>query len=310
MGKIFLRFIEKLRLYIIKEKLSIFNPKRGYMTQWYYVEGTERIGPLNQDVLEEYLAQGTVTLETYVWRKGFPNWVKAKDIEELAIHAHGETIAEEVSEEDSSKGAEVRERRSGRSSDQNQSYEKDIKVENIDPRALNLSSLSSLDREFYIKVGMDREEPVEIEYGPYSMEDLQLMFSQNRINEKTFITTTNADKWSSLADFELIEKITDKKLIKPHLNTNDPVYLRTNCDGEVVEGLIRDLSLGGGQFLTKEILPLQRKLKANLIWGNRKPVGVHFVVTRRLEDRSGYVIRFITLTSNLRALIENVFQLE
>lgn len=286
------------------------------MTQWYYVEGTERIGPLNQEVLEEYLAQGKIMLDTYVWRKGFPNWVKVKEIEELAIHATGENNdndAEESSHEltdEQSKGSQGRERRSARTSDQSQSYEKDIKVENIDPRPIDLNAISSLDREFYIKVGLDREEPVEVEYGPFSLEDLQSMFSQNRINEKTFITTTNADKWSAMADFELIEKITDKKLIKPHLNTNDPVFLRTNCDGDVVEGIIRDLSLGGGQFLTKEILPLQRKLKANLIWGNRKPVGVHFVVTRRLEDRSGYVIRFITLTSNLRALIENVFQLE
>ena len=280
------------------------------MTQWYYVEGTERIGPLNQNVIEEYLAQGTITLDTYVWRKGFPNWVKAKDIEELAIHASAEhdAVEEVVAEETKSTG--VKERRSARTSDQSQSYEKDIKVENIEARHLDLNSLSSLDREFYIKVGMDREEPVEVEYGPYSLEDLQLMFSQNRINEKTFITTTNADKWLTLSEFELIEKITDKKLLKAHLNTNDPVYLRTTSDGDVVEGIVRDLSLGGGQFLTKEILPLQRKMKANLIWGNRKAVGVHFVVTRRLEDRSGYVVRFITLTSNLRALIENVFQLE
>lgn len=286
------------------------------MTQWYYVEGTERIGPLNQEVLEEYLAQGKIMLDTYVWRKGFPNWVKVKEIEELAIHAAGENNDNDTEEssheltDEQSKGSVGRERRSARTSDQSQSYEKDIKVENIDPRPIDLNAISSLDREFYIKVGLDREEPVEVEYGPFSLEDLQSMFSQNRINEKTFITTTNADKWSAMADFELIEKITDKKLIKPHLNTNDPVFLRTNCDGDVVEGIIRDLSLGGGQFLTKEILPLQRKLKANLIWGNRKPVGVHFVVTRRLEDRSGYVIRFITLTSNLRALIENVFQLE
>lgn len=280
------------------------------MTQWYYVEGTERIGPLNQDVIEEYLAQGTITLDTYVWRKGFPNWVKAKDIEELAIHASAEHDAVEEVVAEETKSTEVKERRSARTSDQSQSYEKDIKVENIEARHLELNSLSSLDREFYIKVGMDREEPVEVEYGPYSLEDLQLMFSQNRINEKTFITTTNADKWLTLSEFELIEKITDKKLIKAHLNTNDPVYLRTTSDGDVVEGIVRDLSLGGGQFLTKEILPLQRKMKANLIWGNRKAVGVHFVVTRRLEDRSGYVVRFITLTSNLRALIENVFQLE
>lgn len=286
------------------------------MTQWYYVEGTERIGPLNQEVLEEYLAQGKIMLDTYVWRKGFPNWVKVKEIEELAIHAAGENNDNDTEEsshelaDEQSKGSQGRERRSARTSDQSQSYEKDIKVENIDPRPIDLNAISSLDREFYIKVGMDRDEPVEVEYGPFSLEDLQSMFSQNRINERTFITTTNADKWSAMADFELIEKITDKKLIKPHLNTNDPVFLRTNCDGDVVEGIIRDLSLGGGQFLTKEILPLQRKLKANLIWGNRKPVGVHFVVTRRLEDRSGYVIRFITLTSNLRALIENVFQLE
>lgn len=288
------------------------------MTQWYYVEGTERLGPLDQEVIEEYLAQGKILLDSYVWRKGFPNWVKARDIEELAIHSPSDlgeaelAIDEEArdSSESSQRDSGTRERRSNRTTDSNKAYEKDIKIENIKRRELNINSISSLDREFFIKVGLDREDSVEVEYGPYSLDDLQLMFTNNRINEKTFIATINSEKWITLADFELIEKITDKKLIKPQLNTNDPVYLQTESDGDVVEGIIRDLSLGGGQFLTKEILPLQKKLKANLTWGNRKPIGVHFVVTRRLEDRSGYVIRFITLTSNLRALIENVFQLE
>lgn len=290
------------------------------MTQWYYVEGTERIGPLNQEVLEENLASGQLGLDSYVWRKGFPNWVKVKEIEELAIHAHGGTSREvEKSVDDDSemtkqeaghKKPEMKERRSRGLDSQSQMYEKDIKVENIESREINFTTVSSLDREFFIKVGLDREDAVEVEYGPYSLEDLQLMFTQGRVNEKTFITTTNSEKWMTLAEFPLIEKITDNKLLKPHVNTNDPVFLKALCDGDVVEGIVRDLSLGGGQFLTKEILPLQRKLKANLVWGNRKPVGVHFVVTRRLEDRSGYVVRFITLTSNLRALIENVFQLE
>ncbi len=281
------------------------------MTQWYYVEGTERVGPVDQEVLEEHLANGKVSLDTYVWRKGFPNWVKSKDIEELAIHANNfEKTESTIREESEPSTNDVKERRSSRNTDTNIGYEKDIKVENIKPRKIEFTNLSDLDKEFFIKVGLDREDATEVEYGPYSLENLKSMFAHNRINEKTFITTTNFEKWVSIADFELSEKITDKKLIKPHLNTNDPVYLFANCDGEVAEGIVRDLSLGGGQFLTKEILPLQKKLKANLVWGNRKPIGVHFVVTRRLEDRSGYVVRFITLTSSLRALIENVFQLE
>lgn len=278
------------------------------MAQWYYVEGSERIGPMEQVALENLITQGTLNLESYVWRKGFPNWVKVKDIEELAVHTETSSTDEEQENTEASK-VEKRERRN-HLSDQAQMYDKEIKVENIQSRTINLKTISSLDKEFYIKIGADRDESIEVEYGPYSLDELRKMFIQKRINEKTFIGTINAEKWVTLAEFELVEKVTDQKLIKPHLTTNDPVFLRALVDGEVVEGIVRDLSLGGGQFLTKEILPLQKKLKANLVWGNRKAIGVHFIVTRRLEDKSGYVVRFITLTSNLRALIENVFQLE
>ncbi|MCK6594792.1 MAG: DUF4339 domain-containing protein [Bacteriovoracaceae bacterium] len=281
------------------------------MAQWYYVEGSERIGPMEQTALENLIALGTLNLESYVWRKGFPNWVKVKDIEELAVHTESSDAhsnADDVAESGSAK-SDKRERRT-HSTEQAQIYDKEIKVENIQSRQINLKNISSLDKEFYIKIGADREESVEVEYGPYALDELKKMFAQKRINEKTFIATINADKWVTLADFDLVEKITDTRLIKPHLTTNDPVFLRALVDGEVAEGIVRDLSLGGGQFLTKEILPLQKKLKANLVWGNRKAIGVHFIVTRRLEDKSGYVVRFITLTSNLRALIENVFQLE
>lgn len=277
------------------------------MAQWYYVEGSERIGPMEQSALENLIAQGTLNLESYVWRKGFPNWVKVKDIEELAVHTDS-SDGDEQDVSESSK-ADKRERRS-QPNDQAQIYDKEIKVENIQTRVLNLNMISTLDKEFYIKIGADRDESVEVEYGPYSLDELKKMFIQKRINEKTFIGTINSEKWTTIAEFDLVEKITDQKLIKPHLTTNDPVFLRALVDGEVVEGIVRDLSLGGGQFLTKEILPVQKKMKANLVWGNRKAIGVHFIVTRRLEDKSGYVVRFITLTSNLRALIENVFQLE
>ncbi len=52
--------------------------------KWYYVENGERRGPVEQDEIISLHQAGKLTDQDYVWKKGFENWAKISDVEELA----------------------------------------------------------------------------------------------------------------------------------------------------------------------------------------------------------------------------------
>jgi uncharacterized RDD family membrane protein YckC len=41
---------------------------------WYYAQGNEQIGPVEEAAFEAAVSNGTVTDATYVWREGMPEW--------------------------------------------------------------------------------------------------------------------------------------------------------------------------------------------------------------------------------------------
>jgi uncharacterized RDD family membrane protein YckC len=43
-------------------------------TKWYYAEGHDKIGPLDQDRFDRLIADGTISDKTLVWRKGMESW--------------------------------------------------------------------------------------------------------------------------------------------------------------------------------------------------------------------------------------------
>ena len=43
--------------------------------KWYYVTGSEKVGPLSQEQFDELVNDGTISLETLVWHKGLSDWL-------------------------------------------------------------------------------------------------------------------------------------------------------------------------------------------------------------------------------------------
>lgn len=52
-------------------------------TLWFYVENKEKVGPIEEPKLAELIKSGTVTKEHYVWTKGYANWKRLYEVEEL-----------------------------------------------------------------------------------------------------------------------------------------------------------------------------------------------------------------------------------
>ena len=53
--------------------------------QWFYVEGTNRLGPVSQSRLLEMLDKEEISWSSLVWNKKLENWVKASDTELLDL---------------------------------------------------------------------------------------------------------------------------------------------------------------------------------------------------------------------------------
>ena len=58
---------------------------RHRMVNWYYVVGSERVGPVSVSALKVLFSNGEITNDTYIWKKGFVNWERLKDVAELKL---------------------------------------------------------------------------------------------------------------------------------------------------------------------------------------------------------------------------------
>lgn len=51
----------------------------GAGQQWFYLEGTQSVGPVPEGQLVSMAGAGSVSAETLVWQDGRPNWVRLKE---------------------------------------------------------------------------------------------------------------------------------------------------------------------------------------------------------------------------------------
>ena len=48
---------------------------------WYYAQSNQRFGPYTDAEFSNMVAQGTVTMDTLVWRDGMQNWVPYSQVQ-------------------------------------------------------------------------------------------------------------------------------------------------------------------------------------------------------------------------------------
>ena len=140
------------------------------MSGWYYVVGTERLGPVEEIELHNIFKEGTIQKESYVWTKGFPNWERLHSVSALEYFFA-------ASAEDKPESPEIE-------------FHFDWK------------SIPVSEDIFYIRIGKDRTVkekilPDEI-LGPYTLPELRIALGQKRISEQTFIYTPGMLYWEHL----------------------------------------------------------------------------------------------------------------
>ncbi len=254
------------------------------MTDWYYVQGSERVGPVDDQALASLLHAGTLNKESYIWKKGFDNWKHFRDVSEVAHLLNPPKPAAAPKMPDPV-------------------YTRPT---------VDWNRLDSNDRLFHIKIGLDRGGD-ETEYGPFTLNELKRAFDEQRINGKTFIFTSGMDNWMFLADIPVYQKffaelppVIDE--IDRRVSVRKPFVARLlfHDDSVVYEGICRDISVGGLQILVSNFpAKLGDEITLNVHPDNTDYCFVATgLVVRVLDGNQGFSMRFKKLTNEAREAIE------
>jgi hypothetical protein len=250
---------------------------------WYYVQKGNRHGPVAVEVIEAMMKNQELKADDYVWKKGFENWLKIKDVTELQVKTTPDIpVAPEIPAH----------------------------------KEYRLNDLGPDDKVIFIRVGADRG-AAPTEYGPYSVNLLKRLFKENRINGKTEVFIKGSAGYQLLADLpdyqEVFEEVppmiqeADRRVTerKPFIAR---LFIQNNKN--LYEGVCRDVSVGGMQILTDDFKgKVGEKISINVHPENSD---YHFtasgVVVRILEGNAGFSFRFQGLSDEAKRSIEKYLQ--
>lgn len=251
---------------------------------WYYVQKGNRQGPVEKEVINGLISKQELRHEDYVWKKGFDDWKKIKDIPEFQL----------------SEAAPV----------------PPTMAEKVEEKEFSLLHLNEEERSLYIRVGSDRGGAAS-DYGPFSLIQLKQLFKENRINGKSFIFNTGMKEWKVLGDFPEYHQVFNEMppVIKDddrRSSTRKPFIARLFIQNnkKLYEGICRDISIGGMQILVDDF----KGNNGDKITINVHPENTeyHFtasgVVVRILEGNSGFSFRFQGLSDEAKRAIEKYVQ--
>ena len=255
---------------------------------WYYVDGNERMGPVQEMEIASLIQQGKLEAESYVWRDGFDNWKHLKDADNLAtLLVQGQSPPPPQVGIPSMGGP----------------AQEGIGAIPSLQKGFDWNRLGDNDQVLTIKIGHDRG-VAEQEYGPFTVMQLKQAFEENRINEKTFIYTPGMENWTLLGETPLFERLSggipatiEEQDRRASLRRPFVAQILCSDDSAVFEGICRDISIGGLQVLVANFPgTVGQQVQINV---HPENAGHRFVasgkIVRLLEGGSGFSLRFDNL---------------
>ncbi len=267
---------------------------------WYYVQKGNRHGPVALEVIQQMIANSDLTPADYVWKKGFENWKKIKEVEELEDNP-ASTPSPAAAPFKAPEAPKTPETELG---------------PKVEYKESSLKDLSPDERSIYVRIGNDRGLPPS-DYGPFNITQLKQLFKESRINGKTLIFVTGMKEWKVLGDLPEYEEVFNEA--PPKIQDADrraavrkPFVARlfVQNNKKVFEGICRDISVGGMQILTDDFKgQAGDKISINVHPENSE---YHFtasgVVVRILDGNSGFSFRFQGLSDEARRSVEKYLQ--
>lgn len=283
-------------------------------TNWYYVEGSDRIGPVTEEDLKALYDNQKLNESSYVWTKGFKDWVKISEVDSLGYFMESSEETETVVE------PEVQEEVQAMEASQEEDVD-NIPVIDMEPLKIgefDWNNVNTTDRIFTIKVGIDRGGD-EAEYGPFSLDQLVKAFEQNRINAKSLIFSPGMEDWEFLGEIPVFKDIFEQD--PPDIsdderrkNIRKPFIARMlfHDNNQLFEGTCRDISVGGMQILVSGYNgKVGEEVNMNVHPDNSENVFVASgEIVRILDGQQGFSIRFKKLGDSAKSSISNYINLK
>lgn len=256
---------------------------------WYYVQKGNRQGPVDVSVITNMIAKQELRSEDFVWKKGFENWKKIKEVPELEVSSGPELVIEPIEE-----------------------FPAAPEVQKVEKEFSFISITDADERSMFIRVGNDRGES-SADYGPFSLNQIKKLFKENRINGKTFLFQTGMKEWKVLAEIADYQEVFSEQppVLKDtdrRTTTRKPFIARlfVQNNKKLFEGLCRDISVGGMQILVDDFKgQAGDKISVNV---HPENTDYHFtaagVVVRILEGNAGFSFRFNGLNEEAQSAIE------
>ena len=182
------------------------------MVNWYYVVGSDRVGPVSEAALQVLFLNGEINDDTYIWKKGFANWERLKDVTEIKFELKIDTVEEETINLPEPTLERVQEK-----IEKVKNIEKNDLAENT--REISLAEFKvdkkespdfkfsfDWDRDgkkddiFFIKIGKDRFNVEHDIFGPYSLVEINEALKGKRMNLHTLVYSAGMSSWTKLED--------------------------------------------------------------------------------------------------------------
>jgi hypothetical protein len=276
------------------------------MVNWYYVSGSERVGPVGEDVLRDLFQKEEINQETYIWKKGFGNWERLKDVTELKLEKEAAQVIEVAKKVPAKKREEA----------QDEIIEQ-VEIQTLDEEEVsspevtfkfNWNTLRENDELFYARIGRDRKKfnGTDI-FGPYSLVELKEAMEEKRVNLHTLIFSPGMSSWTAIQDTPLNKEFSGKTNNTISLNEIPlmlvfdyfPIPLIT-----VVKkaGALEGVLLGAGPFSEFQ----DKMVKASLYLGNELKVKDVKVKVSSYEKKSQVIVcKFVDLHQDAKRIMLN-----
>ncbi len=256
------------------------------MSEWYYVQGSDRVGPKTIQEMGELVKSGRLDEDSYVWTVGFDNWARLGDVDELSSLASHDEMPPAL---------------------------EDLPpvIEEVEVRQYSWETLGAYDKVINIKIGLDRGGE-EVEYGPYTIDEIKRAFREKRINAKTLVFIPGEHEWQFLSEVSIFKElfpsvpddnveIIDQSTKEKRESLRKPFIAKmfVHDQNVLLEGVCRDISTGGLQVLvSNNPFSIGEEITLNVHPDN---TNYHFIanglVVRSLEANQGFALRFVDLDS-------------
>ncbi len=255
--------------------------------KWFYVQGSEKMGPVGKVEMENLFKKGGLLKDSYVWAPGMENWTLLQDVKEFSSLISGSTPPEIP--------------------------------EMVTKVKFDWKNVNEKDQIFSIKIGPDRGTEEKILDHWFSLEQIINFAKEKRVNQKTLIMALGMNEFLPLGECPLREKIFSKMEmekvgpIERRKSERIPILARVFFESEqkFLEGICINLSEGGMKILLNDFI-------GNI--GNEVSMNVHkenpsftFVAKGEIvsvsEDKTGFSIKFKDLSqeglSTIKMLMKN-----